>query len=296
MRVLVTGANGLVGSSLVNHCEKIGDQVLAHSRQSLDITDRSLVIKTIAEQKPDVVINCAAWTDVDGCESNKDRAFLVNAQGPENLARACQESEAAFVTISTDYVFDGRKQGFYTQLDPTHPISVYGLSKLDGELRSRAANPRTVVARTGFVFGEGGRNFLSTVVARARRGENLRAINDARGTPTFAVDLAARLRQLATMGVADIFHVVNSGTGASYEEFTRLAVKMVQLDGVIIEPVSDASLNRPAPRPANSCLRCLISESLGLPLMRDWQDALRSFLTGEPTIGRPSTGFAPART
>jgi len=296
LRVLVTGANGLVGSCLVKHCEMIGDQVLAHSRQSLDIGDRNQVIKKIGEQKPDAVINCAAWTDVYGCESNNERAFLVNAEGPENLAAACQVVDAVFVTISTDYVFDGKKEGFYTQLDPTNPISVYGLSKLDGERRARAANPRTVVARTGFVFGEGGRNFLSTVVSRARRGENLRAINDARGTPTFADDLAARLRQLATLGVADIFHVVNSGTGASYEEFTRLAVKMAHLNEVIIEPVSDTSLNRPAPRPANSCLRCLISEAVGLQPMRDWQDALRSFVTGERSTSRPSTGFAPAGT
>ena len=296
MRILVAGANGLVGSSLVRHCELTGDQVLAHSRQSLDITDQDLVLKTIGEQKPDVVINCAAWTDVDGCESDLERAFLVNAEGPENLARACREVDAAFVTISTDYVFDGRKQGFYTQLDQTNPISVYGLSKLEGERRAQAANPSTIVARTGFVFGEGGRNFLSRVVALARQGEKLRAISDARGTPTFAVDLAARLRELAMLGVADIFHVVNSGTGASYEEFARLAVKMAQLDKVSIEPVSDASLNRPAPRPANSCLRCLTSESLGLAPMRDWQDALRSFVIGEGSTTRPSTGFAPART
>lgn len=296
MRILVTGANGLVGNSLVRRCELIGDQVLAHSRQSLDITDLDLVLKTIGEQNPEVVINCAAWTDVDGCESDQQRAFLVNAQGPENLAKACREVDAAFVTISTDYVFDGRKQGFYTQLDQTNPLSVYGLSKLEGERRAQAANPRTIVARTGFVFGEGGRNFLSRVVALARQGGKLRAISDARGTPTFAVDLAARLRELATLGAADIFHVVNSGTGASYEEFARLAVKMAQLDEVSIEPVSDASLNRPAPRPANSCLRCLTSESLGLAPIRDWQDALRSFVIGEGSTARPSTGCAPART
>jgi dTDP-4-dehydrorhamnose reductase len=295
LRILVTGAHGLVGSSLARYCETIGDQVFAHSRQSLDITDRDLVIKTISEQKPEAVINCAAWTDVDGCEFDSERAFSINAEGPENLAIACQESDAAFLTISTDYVFDGTRQGFYTQLDQTNPISVYGLSKLAGEQRARAANPQTVVARTGFIFGEGGRNFLSTVVARARRGEPLRAIKDARGTPTFADDLAARLRELATRGVADVFHVVNSGAGASYEDFTRLALRMAGIDDVNVEPVREASLNRPAPRPANSCLRCLISESVGLPPMPDWQEALRSFVTGERSTSRPSAGFAPAR-
>lgn len=281
---------------MVRHCEMIGDHVLAHSRQSLDITDQHLVFKTIDEQKPDVVINCAAWTDVDGCEFDKERAFSVNAEGPENLASACEKFDAEFVTISTDYVFDGKKQGFYTQSDETNPISVYGLSKLEGERRAQVANPRTVVARTGFVFGEGGRNFLSTIVERARRGEKLRAIADARGTPTFAVDLAARLRELATLGAPAIFHVVNSGSGATYEEFTRLAVEIADVGEVSIEPVSDAFLHRPAPRPANSCLRCLRSEPLGLAPLRNWQDALRSFVSGEPARMRPSSGFVPART
>ena len=194
------------------------------------------------------------------------------------------------ITFSTE-----QSLAFTHSVTRPNPISVYGLSKLEGERRAQTANPRTIVARTGFVFGDGGRNFLSTIVTRARRGEKLLAITDARGTPTFAADLAARLRELATLGAPDIFHVVNSGTGATYEEFTRLAVEMAQVGEVSIEPVSDASLNRPAPRPANSCLRCLISEPLGLPPMRDWQDALKSFVCGEPATTRPSSGFAPAQ-
>lgn len=281
MRVLIAGAQGLVGSSLVTHCKLLGDEVLAHARQSLDITDSELVSKTITEAQPDIVINCAAWTDVDGCESDAERAFQVNAQGPENLARACKTIDASFVTISTDYVFDGKKEGFYTQLDTPNPLSVYGVSKLEGEQRARGANPQTIVARTGFVFGDGGRNFLSTVVARARRGEALQAISDARGTPTFAADLAARLRELAVRRDVEVFHVVNSGTGASYEEFVRLALKITGLDQTEVTPVTVQSLKRPAPRPANSCLRCLASESLGLAPMPSWEDGLRRFVAQE---------------
>ena len=281
MRVLIAGAKGLVGSALVEHCRRLGDEVQAHSRQTLDIVDHELVTSTITEAQPDIVINCAAWTDVDGCESDPERAFKVNALGPENLAQACQKIDAAFVTISTDYVFDGKKEGFYTQLDSPNPLSVYGVSKLEGEQRARNANPRTIVARTGFVFGDGGRNFLSTVVARARRGEVLQAISDARGTPTFAADLAARLRELAVCGAADLFHVVNSGTGASYEEFVRLALEFAGLEHIKVTPVLVQSLKRPAPRPANSCLRCLASESLGLAPMPDWEDALRRFVAQE---------------
>jgi dTDP-4-dehydrorhamnose reductase len=281
LRVLIAGAQGLVGSTLATHCKLLGDEVLAHSRQSLDITERELVTKTIIEAQPDIVINCAAWTDVDGCESDAERAFQANALGPENLARACQMIDASFVTISTDYVFDGKKEGFYTQLDKPNPLSVYGVSKLEGEQRARGVNPRTIVARTGFVFGDGGRNFLSTVVARARRGEALQAISDARGTPTFAGDLAARLRELALRGDAEVFHVVNSGTGASYEEFVKLALKIAGLEKTEVTPVTVQSLRRPAPRPANSCLRCLASESLGLAPMPNWEDALRRFVAQE---------------
>jgi dTDP-4-dehydrorhamnose reductase len=281
LRVLIAGAEGLVGRALVTQCRLMGDEVLAHPRQTLDIVDQALVMQTITDAQPDVVINCAAWTDVDGCESNAELAFQVNALGPENLARACQKIDATFVTISTDYVFDGKKEGFYTQLDEPNPLSVYGVSKLEGEQRARKANPRTIVARTGFVFGDGGRNFLSTVVARARRGEHLQAISDARGTPTYAADLAARLRELAVQGNAELFHVVNSGTGASYEEFVRLALEIAGLEQTRVTPVAVESLRRPAQRPANSCLRCLVSESLGLAPMPDWRDALGRFVAQE---------------
>lgn len=299
MRVLIAGAQGLVGSSLVQHCKLMGDEVVAHSRHMLDIVDKELVTKTITQAQPDIVINCAAWTDVDGCESDPGRAFQVNAMGPENLARACQKIDASFVTISTDYVFDGRKEGFYTQRDEPNPISVYGVSKLEGEQRARSANPQTIVARTGFVFGDGGRNFLSTVLARARQGEVLQAISDARGTPTFAADLAARLRELAARRDPELFHVVNSGSGASYEEFVRLALEIAGLEQTEVKPVTVQSLKRAAPRPANSCLRCLTSESLGLKPMPNWKDGLRRFVAqesegsssrGSVVTAHPSTG------
>lgn len=291
MRFLVTGAGGLVGTSLASYCTALGDEVLAHTRQTLDITNADLVNTIIAEQKPHIVINCAAWTDVDGCESNQERAFLVNAQGPQNLAGACRKVRAAFVTISTDYVFDGTKQGFYTQRDDPNPQSVYGVSKLEGEKRARDAYAQTIVARTGFVFGHGGSNFLSTVVERARRGESLQVISDARGTPTYAPDLAKRLRELALVGSADVFHVVNSGTGASYEDFARLALEAAGLRETSLQRVTMASLNRPAPRPANSCLQCLVSESMGLAPMPPWHEALRLFVA-QP---RDAESVAPAR-
>ena len=281
MKVLVTGAGGLVGASLVRCCSAAGDDVAPYTHQSLDISDAQSVERTVSEVKPDAIINCAAWTDVDGCELDQERAFLANAQGPENLASASREVGATFVTISTDYVFDGTKVGFYTQSDEPNPQSVYGLSKLEGERRARESNPEAIIVRTGFVFGQGGTNFLSTIVDRARRGERLRAISDARGTPTYAPDLALRLRELALKGLSGIFHVVNSGNGASYADFARLALRAAGTDERLIEPISSSSLKRPASRPANSCLRCLVSDSIGLAPIRNWEAAVRVFAGGQ---------------
>ncbi len=235
-------------------------------------------METVLAEKPDVIINCAAWTDVDSCESNPERAYAANSQGPENLAHASRRSNALLVSISTDYVFDGTKDGFYTQRDDPNPLSVYAHSKLDGERRAQAANARTVIVRTGFVFGTGGRNFLSKILEHARNGVTLSAIADAYGTPTYTYDLARRLRELADVDVPGIFHVVNEGAGASFAEFTRETLSMAGYGDVELNPVQMDSLKRPAPRPRNSRLRCLLSPAIGLAPMPDWRVALREFV------------------
>ena len=281
MRILIAGASGLVGRALTEHCSAIGDQVLTYDHSALDISKAEVVSSTIEQQRPDAVINCAAWTDVDGCESNSERALAANAYGPENLAVASRKVGAAFVTISTDYVFDGTKEGFYTQRDDPHPESLYGRSKLEGERRVQQAYARSIVVRSGFIFGRGGTNFLSTILDRARRGERLKAISDAWGTPTYAPHLSMRLRELAQLDLPAIFHVVNSGEGASYEEFARAALQSADCNWVELEPVTVKSLNRPAPRPRNSRLKCLISEAIGLAPLPSWQSALMDFAGGQ---------------
>ena len=223
MKILVTGAGGMVGQATVKHCQTLGDEVAAHTRQTCDIADAAQTLELLRRERPDYVVNCAAWTDVDGCESDPERAFRDNAAGPENLACACREIGAGLITISTDYVFDGAKDGFYTQRDNPNPLGVYAQSKLDGERLAQNASARTIIARTGWIFGPGGRNFLSRVAELARGGASLSAIHDAYGTPTYALDLAARLRDLAEMDLPGVFHVVNSGDGASYAEFARVA-------------------------------------------------------------------------
>lgn len=277
MKVVVAGAGGMVGRAVVAHCAAQGDDVFAHDHESLDIANPESVQQAVERARPDALINCAAWTDVDGCESNPERAYLVNAQAVELLAQHCRRAGALLVTISTDYVFDGKKEGFYTQRDDPTPESVYGQAKLEGERRAQISSARTVIVRTGWIFGAGGRNFLSTVIERARRGEPLKAISDAYGTPTFAVDLAARLRELAELDLPGVYHVVNSGRGASFEEFTHAALKAAGCEAARVESVSMDTLQRPAPRPRNSRLRCLLSEALGLQALPDWERALSLF-------------------
>ena len=276
-KVLVTGADGMAGRAVVAHCRRQGDEVMGYNRQTLDITNNNAVASAFRQTSPEIVINCAAWTDVDGCQSDPDRAFDVNARAVERLAVNSRQCGASFVTISTDYVFDGEKDGFYTQRDDPNPISVYGDSKLQGERRAQNAYARTIVARTSWVFGMGGRNFLSTVIDRVQRGERITVITDAYGTPTYGDDLAERLRLLAGLDIPGVYHVVNQGLGATYEEFTLAALAQVGRTELNVERTTMADLNRPALRPRNSRLRCAISEALGLPPLPDWKLALGVF-------------------
>ena len=278
MKAIITGAAGLVGRAVAQDWTRAGDQIIGLDHAVLDISDEQEVNAIIDRECPEVLINCAAWTDVDGCEFNPARAQTVNARGPELLALACRRVGALMITISTDYVFDGAKEGFYTQRDQPNPQSAYAVSKLEGERRVQIAWARTMVIRTGYIFGFGGTNFLSSIVQRAQRGERLRAINDMFGTPTYAQDLANRLRQLAQMDLPGTYHVVNSGEGATFEDFARLALTTAGLDLALIEGVSMSTLKRPAPRPRNSRLRCLLSEAIGLAEMPSWKTAVRDFV------------------
>jgi dTDP-4-dehydrorhamnose reductase len=267
----------MVGRAVCDFCRVSADTVLGYDHRGLDIANADDVLKTLVEGNPDVVINCAAWTDVDGCESDRERAFAANARGPENLANASHKINSVFVTISTDYVFDGTKEGFYTEADQPNPQSVYGLSKLEGERLAQKAYPATIIVRTGFIFGPHGRNFLSTIVERASRGEKINAITDAYGTPTYARDLAVRLRELAQLNHPGILHVANAGDGVSYEQFAREAILLAGCIGDV-KGIEMDSLTRPAPRPRNSRLRCLRCETVGLSPLPDWRNSLKDFV------------------
>lgn len=277
MNVLVAGAGGMVGHAVARECQRAGDNVFPFDRETLDVADAARVNSVVEGHRPDVIINCAAWTDVDGCESDPDRAHAVNTNGPENLALASREVGAGFVTISTDYVFDGQKDGFYTQRDQPNPLSVYAMSKLNGEYRAHLCYARAIIVRTGFIFGPRGRNYLSTFVPRAREGQTIKAISDSAGTPTYALDLARRLRELAHLDLPGIYHVVNAGPGATYQEIVEAGLEEAGLFAAV-EPILSSSLTRPAARPQNSRLSCLLSEKIGLQPMRFWREALSEFV------------------
>ncbi|HEV7699977.1 MAG TPA: dTDP-4-dehydrorhamnose reductase [Pyrinomonadaceae bacterium] len=274
MKVLVTGANGMLGTATVEYLSSVGDDVIALTKGDLDIADTELVRNAVKSASPDTVINCAAWTDVDGCETDHEKNYGVHARGPENLAIACREIGASLITVSTDYVFDGTKGGFYTQRDDPNPTSKYGSAKLAGERLAQAALARTMVVRVGWLFGSGGKNFLSKLPELLRSGQRLKVIADSYGTPTYAPDMAKRLRELAILDLPGIYHMANSGKGTSYAGFARA----IGEDSSLIEEVAAATLLRPAPRPQNSRLRCLLAEAIKLEPLPDWEEALQHFV------------------
>ena len=273
MKVVVTGARGLLGGAVTEHFTSAGDDVVALEHASLDIANRDAVRQLLERERPDYLINAAAWTDVDGCETDTQRNVAANALGPGNLALESRRVGAGLITVSTDYVFDGTKDGFYTQRDDPNPLSEYGRAKLHGERLAQVSNARTIVVRVGWLFGKGGRNFLSKIPELIASGTPIKAINDSFGTPTYAPHMAARLRELALHDLPGIYHMANAGEGTSYAGFFREAMG----DRVEIAEVPAAALQRPAPRPANSRLRCLIQDAIGLDPLPDWKAAVQEF-------------------
>ena len=268
----------MVARAAIKYCQSIGDEVVALTRQELDVADKDAVFDVFKREKFEAVLNCAAFTDVDGAETNIENCYAANAFGVENLALASKEIDCAFVTISTDYVFDGAKTDFYTQRDTPNPNGVYAQSKLEGEIRARNANARSIIVRSGWIYGPGGTNFLSVLHNLLAQGKSIKAIYDSFGTPTFADDLARRVRELAKLDLPCLFHVTNAGAGTSYAGFARKVCEIKGFDQNLLEEVSHAGLKRPAPRPVSSKLACLFSEKFGLEPLRNWETALAEFL------------------
>jgi dTDP-4-dehydrorhamnose reductase len=243
----------------------------------LDIVNRAEVQDQVDALSPDVVINAAAYTNVDRSEEQEDQAFRVNAQGAGNLAQVCRERRVRLIHVSTDYVFDGRKTGPYLEEDPANPLGVYGRSKWEGEKRIRACLPEACVVRTAWLYGKAGRNFVEAILEQAGRKRRLRVVDDQRGSPTHTLDLAVALRTAAEQGLQGTFHVTNQGA-CTWSAFARKILELADRQGVEVEPISTRELRRPAPRPGNSVLDCGKFEKATGMRLRPWQEALEAYL------------------
>lgn len=278
MRVLITGAAGQLGQDLARTCAAAGDEVLAADRRALDLSDRDAVYAAITATQPDAVLHAGAWTAVDDCEGDPDRAFLVNALGSRWVADAARRAGAHVVHVSTDYVFDGESDRAYHEWDPPNPRSVYGASKLAGEQEVLAHSPGGTVVRTSWVCGAHGRNMVTTVLSLADRPE-LRFVDDQRGCPTFTADLAPVVRRLAVERRPGLHHVTNQGETTWYG-FVRDILELAGHDPGTVRPITTAELDppRPAARPACSVLDNAVLRLSGLPLLPHYRDGLTRLL------------------
>ena len=277
MRLLVTGAGGMLGRDLVAAAREHGHECAGLDRRALDVTDRGAVDAAVADVAPEVIVNCAAWTDVDGAEADEAAALAVNGSGAGNLAGAALAVGAQLVQVSTDYVFDGTATRPYVESDPTGPLSAYGRTKLAGELAVLGASPDHAVVRTAWLFGAGGANFVATMLALAAAGrDEVAVVTDQVGCPTFTGHLAEKLIEIAAERRAGIFHAAAAGH-CSRHEFAQAIFAATGYD-VRVTATTSAAQTRAAPRPAWSVLA---SERDPQPLPA-WADGLSAYLELAP--------------
>jgi len=288
MRLLVTGAAGMLGADVTRAANRAGHEPLLVDLPELDITDEAAVRALLASERPGAVVNCAAWTDVDGAEEHPERAYAVNAAGAGNLARAATEICAPLVHLSTDYVFDGNapldaggRPRAYLESDPTGPRSVYGQSKLAGEQQVLAACARHTVVRSAWLFGTGGPNFAATMLRLAAQRRAVQVVDDQIGCPTWTGHLAPALLGLLSREVSGLVHLAGSGR-VSWNGFAREIFRQAGVE-CEVQALSTVQLARAAPRPAWSALESEREEVLPLP---PWQDGLAGYLAARAGLVR----------
>jgi len=275
-KVLVTGCAGMLGTELVALLTTELEVVPADLEQ-FDLTDARATEEFVTGVSPDVVVNCAAWTDVDGAEGDEAGARGVNAAGAGNVARAAGQLGARVVQVSTDYVFDGTGERPYTEDDEPNPLGVYGRTKLEGERLVVAAAPDHLIVRTAWLYGHAGKNFVEKMIELAESGRPLSVVDDQLGAPTNARDLAGSIRDLIAVGAAGVVNATNTGS-CSWFEFAREILDHSGHAGVSMEPVTSDRFPRPAPRPGYSVLSLDRLVSLTGREPRHWRDALHEYL------------------
>jgi dTDP-4-dehydrorhamnose reductase len=287
MKILLTGAKGQVGRELSNRGGQRGFEILALNRSDLDITDPISVRKQVNRSGAFLVVNGAGYTAVDQAESEPELASAVNRDGPAYLASACGKAGIPLVHISTDYVFDGQKEGAYLVTDPVSPLSVYGKSKAEGEAEVRGHLAEHFILRTGWVYGVHGHNFVKTMLHLGREREVVRVVDDQYGCPTYAADLAETILRIAAQFLSDgqvqwgTYHYCGKGVTTWHgfaEEIFRLASEYESLEVKSVEPISTAEYPTPAQRPVNSTLDCsLLEKTFGIH-PQPWAESLARML------------------
>jgi dTDP-4-dehydrorhamnose reductase len=273
MRVTIFGATGLLGKALLPEWEK--DEVIGLGSRDADVRDAGQVRAAVERTRPEWIVNAAAYTDVDGCEGNRELAFAVNCQGAVNIAASAKAGGAQLISLSTDYVFDGLSTAPYETTAPRAPRSVYGNSKAQAEERIAEILPAACIVRTSWLFGVHGKCFPDTILKLAEKRPALDVVDDQRGSPTYAPDLARAIIALCRRRATGIVHVTNAGE-CSWFEFAREIVSASGLN-VLIRPTSSEKFVRPAERPKYSVLSARSREQYGV-VMPHWKDALRNYL------------------
>ncbi len=278
-RWLVLGAGGMLGRDLLAAIEGAGHDVAGLARADLDITDQAAVEAGVAAAKPDVVVNCAAWTAVDDAESHEDEALRVNGTGTAHVAQACAAAGARLVQVSTDYVFTGDAGQPYAEDDPTGPRTAYGRTKLAGEVAVRTLHPEAgYVLRTAWLYGAHGPNFVATMIRLERDRPAVDVVDDQRGQPTWTADVAAKIVELGgSQAPPGIYHATSSGETTWYE-LTREIFGLLGADTGRVRPTTTSAFPRPAPRPAYSVLGHGGWAGTGIEPIGDWRQSLRKAL------------------
>ena len=286
--ILVMGAKGMLGRDLMNLLQTSlsNDEIIGWDIEEIDIQKEGDVATKVGKLRPHIVVHLAAYTNVDGCELDEEKAFAINAEGTKHVALASASCRAKVVYLSTDYVFDGNKREPYLENESPQPLNVYGRSKLKGEQYVQDLVKDGLIIRTQWLYGRHGNNFVTSILQQAREKRVLSIVNDQIGSPTYAMDVAEAISVLIQFGAQGIFHVANSDLCTWYT-FGQAILKLSGMGKVRVIPISSKDLGRPAVRPPYSVLNCQkLKKEMGLTL-RPWTEALKDFLNAHRlTIGR----------